>query len=633
VLVAFVGCKDEVVVDRNLTGIELTVSYDTATAIDQIEISGMLDDGTEAFARGRLPETPRALTEGENTLVLLLRDDLAGRMIAVSATGLQSGAPISSGEVSVMTELKQLVPAGVLLAVVPPIKCTDADNDTFGEGCDAPDCDDTSDRCTTTCADADADTIFDCKDDCIDGDGDRFGLGTGCLGADCNDLASTCTSTCTGDLDSDTVADCADRCLDPDGDDYGMPGAAGNDCLGTDCDEQTPMCNLDCTTDLDQDGTIDCRDDCIDGDDDGSCAGIDCDDTAATCTTDCATDADLDSIPDCKDDCMDADGDLYGTGTGCSGLDCDDTAAACTTDCTADVDGDALADCNDPCLDADGDGFGMNGPAGTCTGADCDETRVACNSDCVACLPQSLTLTSNSPQDACNDATLTIDLGGYDNAAGALSCSAPRIPVLPLENFATGQFNRWDARSNNGDVSVRTFPDGFPLLSCTTFNFVRINDRGPDYFELATPIDATNLRNLSVRMRVGFQSGTNSGDDLSVDACCGSGCPPASVSIIQCGSSGGTDECSDYEVMLPAYADDCDSLQIRFSYPNASASVAIDSIQVFGDLDSFGTFSETSPGVYSSMFRACEPTTVPVTCAWNDGANPPLSDSTNVVFQ
>jgi hypothetical protein len=892
---ALLACKDEIVVDRNVTGIELTISYDPASGIDQIELSGSLEDGTEAFATGRLPETPRALTEGENTLVLLLPDAMAGQTITVRADGLVNDSAVSTVEIAVVPLLRELVTASGRLAplgrcgdgslggeeacddgnaaagdgcseacaverghacsgspsVCAPVcgdglvvkeacddnngaagdgctgceldpgytctgepsqctcegdsdgdgitdcedTCLDADGDTYGRAggaadtCAGPDCDDTSAQCTTACDDLDADQLFDCKDDCIDADADRYGSGTGCLGPDCDDMIATCTSTCTGDLDADGTVDCADGCQDEDGDLYGEPGGAADTCLGPDCDETSTTCNLDCTADADGDGTVDCNDTCLDADGDGygnagpagnsclgadcseasatcnvdcaadadgdgtidcddgcldqdgdgygvagpaggDCAGPDCDDSltscntncttnldndglvdcadtcidrdgdtygagggagntcaapdcnddAATCRTDCATNVDLDgtpdcadtcldrdgdgygaaggagntctaadcddlvgscttdcntnvdgdAIPDCRDGCIDFDGDNYGIGAGCTGADCDDAIDTCAVNCVANLDGDGLIDCNDPCIDSDGDGYGTNGGAGACAGADCDETRVACNTNCNACLPNSLVLTSNSPVARCTDATLTVDLDNYDNAAGDLTCAAPQIAVLPLETFANG-FGRW-ARSSFTDVTIRTFPDGFPA-SCNTAEYVRINDRGPDYIQLSTPINATNLMNLSVSARIGYDTNTDAGDNLAIQGCCGAGCTPVTFQTVLNGSSGGTDNCTDIDVTMPAYANNCASLMIRFSYPNASDNVGIDNIQVFGDVTAFGAFTETAQGVYDSLFRVCEATTVPVTCTWDNGVNTPRSDAADVVFQ
>jgi hypothetical protein len=338
---------------------------------------------------------------------------------------------------------------------------------------------------------------------------------------------------------------------------------------------------------------------------------------------------------DCGDTCLDVDGDGYGragaAGNTCTAADCDDAVAACTTDCTTDVDNDTRSDCSDACLDRDGDGYGTDGPAGTCLGADCDELRVACNSDCVACLPAALGLSSDSPRPACTDATLTLDLDGYDNAANVLSCTAEEVVVLPVEDFTNG-FGRWSTRSNTNEVAIHTFPDGFPA-SCNTQQFAWIDDRGPDYFQLGTPLDTTNLENLTLSARVGFNVNTDPGDNLSLQACCGAGCTPSTFFVFLNGSSLGTDDCTDRNVPLPGYASDCSSLQIRFSFPNARSVVGVDDISITGSVIDFGAFTETATGTYQSTFRICEPTRVPVTCTWDDQINAPLTGTTDVLFE
>ena len=52
--------------------------------------------------------------------------------------------------------------------------------------------------------------------DCIDFDGDGFGVGPGCRGPDCSDLLVNCNIDCRQDVDFDSIPDCFDECpLDP----------------------------------------------------------------------------------------------------------------------------------------------------------------------------------------------------------------------------------------------------------------------------------------------------------------------------------------------------------------------------------------------------------------------------------
>jgi hypothetical protein len=105
------ACKD----DPALTGVELTVRYDPSLLLDQIVLFGRLDDGSQAFAPGRVPDPPRLLVDGEDTLVILLAEALAGRMIAVRAEGMSSSAVVAVGSVEVLVTGQSIVGATIEL--------------------------------------------------------------------------------------------------------------------------------------------------------------------------------------------------------------------------------------------------------------------------------------------------------------------------------------------------------------------------------------------------------------------------------------------------------------------------------------------------------------------------------------
>jgi hypothetical protein len=235
-LLALIACNDGVVVQTGLTGIRLTLRYDGAAGIDQFELSGTTEGGSPAFADGRVPEAARPLTEGENTIVILLPDELAGERINLRAAGLAGGIAVATGSTSVMPVLAQLVEASATLIGI--------------EECDE--------------VDADGDGIDDCNDTCLDADGDKYGTaggaGNACSGLDCDEGVAACNADCSADSDGDGARDCDDRCIDPDGDGYGVGGTATSTCTGADCNEGTATCNVDCNTDADMDGTIDCLD-------------------------------------------------------------------------------------------------------------------------------------------------------------------------------------------------------------------------------------------------------------------------------------------------------------------------------------------------------------------------------------
>jgi hypothetical protein len=63
-------------------------------------------------------------------------------------------------------------------------------------------------------------------------------------------------------VDGDALPDCRDGCLDADGDGYGNAGGLGNTCLGADCSPSNRFCNVSC----------------VDGDGDAHCLPGDCQD-------------------------------------------------------------------------------------------------------------------------------------------------------------------------------------------------------------------------------------------------------------------------------------------------------------------------------------------------------------------
>ncbi len=121
-----------------------------------------------------------------------------------------------------------------------------------------------------------------------DGDGDKV-----CNEQDCDAAVATCTTNCKIDLDKDNLDDCKDPCLDGDGDGYGVPGGAANAVCpktGTDCDDTRKAINPGGT----ETSAADACNDSFDNDCDGQ---VDCVDAACTASPECAGETCASALP------------------------------------------------------------------------------------------------------------------------------------------------------------------------------------------------------------------------------------------------------------------------------------------------------------------------------------------------
>lgn len=266
---------------------------------------------------------------------------------------------------------------------------------------------------------------------CIDLDGDQYGVGPQCLGVpDCNDqnakINPGADEICGDSIDQDCDLTADDGCpgvdcVDHDGDGFGV----GKDCVIPDTNDNdkddypwappTSPGEGKGWVDLDGDGwgvgpgwtdVPDCNDSdpkthpgvgkekCGDGIDndcdytvDDGCSGVDCVDNDGDgwgVGNDCTMIDPDDSNPDIYpySDCEDKDKDGFGVGSGCHGIpDADDNDPEVNPKQEEicgdgkDNDGDLTVDDGCPgvsCFDGDGDGFGIGAD---CVLADCDDTN------------------------------------------------------------------------------------------------------------------------------------------------------------------------------------------------------------------------------------------------------------------
>ncbi|MEC9466096.1 MAG: hypothetical protein VX834_09945, partial [Myxococcota bacterium] len=348
--------QPSITVDETVTGIEVAFSYDSALALDQVEVSAWTEDRNAAFEPFLLPEEPILLEGTEQSFALLLAEELAGQTIRLELVGLSAGEAVAAGQGNVTVALGTMTPVSIALS---PEEVCDLDEDRDG--------------------------ICDTEDPCIDLDADGIGLAgtdlSGCLHPieDSNDHDSTVCADTDGDScddcslggfdpsgdgpdgDGDGICDQGDACTDLDGDGFGTGTLNNADCLFEQNDIDDSLATR--CLDSDQDSCDDCASGSFDPSDDGS-------------------DLDSDGLCDMGDTCTDIDDDGVGSdGLDRSGCDiqiadtndydatlCADTDADGCDDCVQghydpmndgeDTDGDGICNRSDTCTDLDGDGLG-----------------------------------------------------------------------------------------------------------------------------------------------------------------------------------------------------------------------------------------------------------------------------------
>lgn len=225
------------------TVVALTVTFDDALALDQLEVGFSLD-GEAAFAPVLVPDERRALDGAGELLEFVLDDELDGQLLTMAVAGRAAGAAVANGQVDATIAAGQRVEVAVELtpvvadacgdgAVGDTEACDDGDLDA-GDGCDGACalepgfvCTGEPSVCAATCGDGSLDAVEQCDDGALEVED---GCDTSCaveVGYACDGQPSVCALTCgDGDLDAGELCDdlgvlagdgCDDRCAVEDG--------------------------------------------------------------------------------------------------------------------------------------------------------------------------------------------------------------------------------------------------------------------------------------------------------------------------------------------------------------------------------------------------------------------------------
>ncbi|MEO8212573.1 MAG: hypothetical protein ABI560_05245, partial [Myxococcales bacterium] len=116
------GCREKTVQDTHITGIKLTVHYDSPLMLTALAFSGTVGSAA-AFTPGTLPKQPRPLTSGVETAVILLPGAVVGKTVVVRVDG-RAGAGILGSDQQAVT-IRASVLAEVSLTLGAPAICGD----------------------------------------------------------------------------------------------------------------------------------------------------------------------------------------------------------------------------------------------------------------------------------------------------------------------------------------------------------------------------------------------------------------------------------------------------------------------------------------------------------------------------
>lgn len=125
------GCREDVVIQEGLTGVQLTVTHDRE--VDQLAID-ITPETETTIELDLVPERPRALSPNGESVSILLDERFGNLEATIRARGFKSGVPSAAGLTVVTLRPRELVPATIELGA--PAVCGDQAVAAGFEGCD-----------------------------------------------------------------------------------------------------------------------------------------------------------------------------------------------------------------------------------------------------------------------------------------------------------------------------------------------------------------------------------------------------------------------------------------------------------------------------------------------------------------
>ena len=104
------GCDSiQYVVQENVTGLNVTVTFETELALDQLQVMGQTINGNPAFEPALLPEEAQEIEGSQQTFTILVPSSMGESPLRITILGYSGGAPVAAGFAETVLKAEQLV--------------------------------------------------------------------------------------------------------------------------------------------------------------------------------------------------------------------------------------------------------------------------------------------------------------------------------------------------------------------------------------------------------------------------------------------------------------------------------------------------------------------------------------------
>mgnify|MGYP001307293886 CR=1 FL=1 len=104
------GCESiQYVVEEDVTGLNVKVTFDANQKLDQLHVSGQTVNGNPAFEPALLPDPAEEIKGTEQSFTLLFPNSMGDSPLRITIIGYSDGEPVAAGFAETVLKSTQLV--------------------------------------------------------------------------------------------------------------------------------------------------------------------------------------------------------------------------------------------------------------------------------------------------------------------------------------------------------------------------------------------------------------------------------------------------------------------------------------------------------------------------------------------